>query len=120
MKSEYSALRPPSLLLWLALAFLFYGCTIAPKIVTPHAPSLDSGEPNSGIIAAMPGNRYVVTPMFNAKYATLVTLYGNKLLPPMKVPEYITPYGTNYFLITSDGINAYAQLMFYYRQHLTP
>lgn len=98
---------------------LLLGCTVTPRIVRPAAPSLDGGIANSGIIQPLSNNCFQVTPLFYERYATLVKLYGDKLLPPMSAPRWIEPMGTNY-MITSDGIRAFSELDFYYRQHFTP
>lgn len=105
----------------LSLAVLIIaGCAITPRIVEAGGPSLDGGEPTSGVLQVLSNRCYLVTPLFKERYGALVKLYGNKLLPPMTEPRWITPTGTNTFVITSDGLAAFAELDFYSRQHLTP
>ena len=99
---------------------LLAGCTTDPRIVQADGPSLDYGVAYSGILQALPGWCYLVTPLFSERYAALVKLYGAKLIPPMTAPRWITPTGTNTFVLTSDGLAAFAELDFYNRQHLTP
>ena len=99
---------------------LLAGCTTAPRIVEASGASLDGGVANSGILQALPNRCYLVTPLFAERYAALVTLYGAKLIPPMDAPRWMTATATNTFVITSDGIAAFAELDFYRRQHLTP
>jgi hypothetical protein len=103
----------------LSASLMLAGCTVKPMIVRPATPSLDSGIANSGVIQILPGYRYLVTPLFNERYEALVKLYGAKLIPPMTSPRWITASGTNY-IITSDGIEAFAEMDFYARQHQSP
>lgn len=103
----------------LSLSLFLAGC-VTPHIVQPKGPSLDGGVANSGIIQALPGKCFLVTPLFSERYESLVQQYGSKLIPPMTAPRWITPTGTNTFVITSDGIAAFAELDFYRRQHLSP
>lgn len=98
---------------------LLTGCTTAPRIVKAGGASLDNGVANSGILSVLPNKSYEVTPLFSERYAALVKLYGWKLIPPMTAPRWITPYGDNY-IITANGIAAFAELDFYQRQHLVP
>jgi len=95
------------------------GCTIAPRVVTPSAPSIDGGIANSGIICAAPGG-FVVTPFFAERYADLCRRYGDRLNPPMLAPRWMTPTGTNTFLLSPQGLAAFGELDFYYYQHLAP
>ncbi|MEN6533329.1 MAG: hypothetical protein ABFD89_06675 [Bryobacteraceae bacterium] len=99
---------------------LLAGCTTAPRIVEANGPSLDGGVANSGVLQVLSKRCYLVTPLFNERYTALVKLYGAKLVPPMTAPRWITPTETNTFIITSDGMAAFAEMAFYHRQHLTP
>ena len=72
------------------------------------------------VLEVLPVRCYLVTSLFAERYAALVTMYGSKLVPPMTSPRWITPAGTNTFVITSDGMAAFMELDFYSRQHLTP
>jgi hypothetical protein len=104
----------------LSILILIAGCTSAPRVVQPAGPSLDGGVANSGIIQVLPGRCYLVTPLFAERYAGLVKVYGTKLNPPMTAPRWIAATGTNTFIITSDGMGAFAELSFYNRQHQVP
>jgi hypothetical protein len=104
----------------LASALLLGGCTIAPRIVEAPGPSLDGGLPTSGILQILPNRCYLVTHLFAERYSALVTQYGARLAPPMAAPRWITPTETNTFIVTSDGMAAFAEMDFYRRQHLTP
>jgi hypothetical protein len=75
---------------------------------------------NSGVLQVLPDRGCVVTPLFSERYTNLVRLYGARLNPPMTSPRWISPTGTNTFIITSDGMGAFALMSFYYRQHLAP
>lgn len=99
---------------------LLIGCTITPPAVVPAGPSLDHGVANSGVLMAYTNRTYLVTPLFAERYAALCARYGSKLIPPMTTPRWIVPTGTNTYLITSDGMAAFAEMDFYSRQHLTP
>ena len=99
---------------------LLAGCTMTPPVVTPSAPSLDAGVANSGVLALTPGHGAVVTRFFAERYAALVKLYGTRLIPPMTQPRWITPTTTNTFVITSDGLAAFALMDFYARQDQRP
>ena len=102
-----------------ALSLALAGCTVAPPLVRSAGPSLDAGLPTSGILAVLPGHHYIVTPLFGERYADLVRRYGDRLIPPMKTPRWIESSGTNY-IITSDGLAAFATLDFYARQKQGP
>ena len=89
---------------------LLAGCTMAPRIVQPSRPSLDAGVPNSGVLQGLSNRCYLVTPLFAERYTNLARLYGARLNPPMPSPRWITPTGTNTFIVTSDGMGAFALL----------
>ncbi len=104
----------------LSLFLIVSGCTSAPRIVQASGPSLDNGVPNSGVLSILPdGKSYMVTPLFNERYGALVKLYGWKLVPPMTAPRWITPFGQD-FVLTGNGMAAFAELNFYERQHFKP
>ena len=104
----------------MGVMLLAAGCTVAPRVEQAAGPSLDGGVANSGVLEVLPVRCYLVTSLFAERYAALVTMYGSKLVPPMTSPRWITPAGTNTFVITSDGMAAFMELDFYSRQHLTP
>jgi len=96
------------------------GCRVTPPVVEPAGPSLDSGMANSGVLAAYTNRTYLVTSLFAERYAALCARYGSKLMPPMPAPRWMVATGTNTFILTSDGLAAFAEMEFYSRQHLTP
>jgi len=102
----------------LAILCALVGCTIAPPIVTPGGPSLDSGVANSGILAAGT-NGFLVTPFFAERYTNLCQRFGDRLVPPMPTPRWIVPEGTN-FLVTAQGLAAFEEMNLRWHQTLNP
>ena len=103
----------------LILLCALVGCTVAPSIVTPTGPSLDGGQANSGILGVADG-QFVVTPFFAERYTNLCQRFGDRLVPPMPLPRFLEPTTTNTFLVTGQGMAAFAELDGYYQQTLRP
>ena len=88
------------------------GCTVAPRLVTPAAPSWDSGRQDSGVIAQLADRSFVVTWNLVARFDSLAKTYGAALTPPRTNAFGVSPMlnATNAFYLTQDAMSAYTLL----------
>lgn len=102
------------LLLLLSSLVLLVSCThvYVPAPVVSTSASWDGSERNSGFqgwATNSTGVYGILTPHAHDRYNSLIAVYGNKFMPPIKKNYGITDNGTNYY-ITLEGLSDFAKM----------
>jgi hypothetical protein len=95
----------------LATVILFAGCstTVTPRVVLSSEASWDGTNQNSGVIGFY-GVCGVITPHARDRYNGLIDIYGKKFIPPIAFDYGISKHTNENYLITPQGIVAFAQM----------
>jgi hypothetical protein len=101
-------------LLLCATVFLTVGCvsTVTPVQVVSTGASFDNGERNSGFIGWTTNSSVtygIISQHARDRYNSLIDIYGNKIIPPIKKDYGITDNKTN-CLITLEALSNFAKM----------
>lgn len=92
MMNTESKSRSSALLLMLAV-LIAVGCTVVPKPVVDRQPSFsETGKQDSGFLGSLPDRSGVFTASAVARYNLLAKDFGDKLFPPVKPGDGVSPF----------------------------
>jgi hypothetical protein len=95
-------------------ALLIAGCvgTVTPVQVVSTGASFDNGERNSGFLGWTTNNSItyaIISEHARDRYNSLIDVYGNKIIPPIKKDYGVTDNKTNCF-ITLEALSNFAKM----------
>lgn len=83
--------------------------TIVPPPIKESQASWDNQSQNSGLITYIDNVGFLITPAAAQRYTLLTEKFGNKIVPPVKTSQGLTPYEKN-FILTPEYMAIFMEL----------